>query len=247
VSINDLVLRSKGESMARWRLVSIETGTILVVISCAALLAIRLQREPSEAGRPQDPGSDHVGELLSVDGASTKGNSNASVVLIVFTDYQCPFCAQFALKSLPRIVRGYVQDGRVRVAVLNSPIAAIHSMAMRAAEAGECAGQEGRFWEMHDLLFRNQASLSADRIDALWAEVGLDSGQLVACRIAGEMLAKVKRQSEVAREFDLKGTPTIAIGLAMGTVSRVLIRQRFDGVPPDNVLTAALEKALDGR
>jgi protein-disulfide isomerase len=232
--------------MARWRALSIEMGGMLIVILWAAFLAIRLHRAPSEAEWPQDAGPDHVGELLTVDGARTRGSSNASVVVIVFTDYQCPFCARFALRSLPTVVRRYVDDGRVRIAVLNSPIAA-HAMAVRAAEAGECAGQEGRFWEMHDRLFRNQASLSAERIDGLWAEVGLDSGRLVACRIAGEMLAKVKRQAEIAREFDLKGTPTIAIGRAIGSVSRVLIRQRFDGVPTDDVLTAGLEKALDGR
>jgi protein-disulfide isomerase len=230
--------------MASWRLVSTRMASVAVVISCATLLALTLQRELSSRERSPDPPIQHLGELLSIEGASTMGNRDASVVLVVFTDYQCPFCARFALNVLPRIVANYVNDGKTMVAVMNSPNPRIHPFAVGAAETAECAGQEGHFWQMQDLLFRNQASLSLARIDALWAAAGLDSGRLTACRRGGQMRVKVSGQSDVARKFDLTGTPTIAVGRKAASFGRVLVTQRFDGVPQDPVLTASIDKAL---
>jgi protein-disulfide isomerase len=230
--------------MRSWRLMSTGTGTMVVVTSCTVLLALMLRRELWSNARSPDPTPQHIGELLSVDGASTMGSPDASVVLVVFVDYQCPFCARFGLNELQRVASNYVSNGKVMIAVMNSPIRALHPMAVGAAETAECAGQEGHFWPMHDLLFRNQKSLDLVRMDALWVEAGLDRGRLTACRSDGQMLAKIREQSDVAKRFDVNATPTIAIGPRSASVGRVLVTQRFDGVPQDPILTASLDKAI---
>jgi protein-disulfide isomerase len=229
----------------KWlRRVSAETaGATVVVTLCVASLVAVWHRKSSFPEASSTP--DHIGELLSIADASTMGNASATVMLVVFTDYQCPFCRRFALNLLPAVVTTYVDTGRVTVAILNSPIAAIHPLAVGAAETAECAAQAGRFWRMHDLLFRNQRSLdSAARLATLWSDVGLASGRLVACQAEGDARARVMAQSARAKAFDLKGTPTIVVGQRTGAGDSVHVIRRFDGIPGQDELFGALDDAL---
>ncbi len=93
---------------------------------------------------------------IDTGGSQAKGNSNAPVTLIEFADFECPFCEQFFREVEPQIMKDYVETGKVYFIFMNYPIFLSHPNAVKAAEAGECAAEQGKFWEMHDLMFKSQ-------------------------------------------------------------------------------------------
>jgi protein-disulfide isomerase len=96
-----------------------------------------------------------VEELPGLAGAAIEGDPDAAVTIVEFSDFQCPFCQRWTLESLPTL-RGELGDD-VKLAFMHFPITAIHPNAGYAAVASICAGEQGKFWEMHDLLFARQA------------------------------------------------------------------------------------------
>jgi protein-disulfide isomerase len=98
-------------------------------------------------------------EPVSLDQAERLGRSEAKVVLIVFSDFQCPYCSEFSNSVLPSLRQAYVETGLVQVAFRHMPLANIHSRAFPAAIAAECAARQGRFWPMHDELFTDPVAL----------------------------------------------------------------------------------------
>lgn len=87
------------------------------------------------------------------------GNVNAPVTLIEFSDYQCPFCARFYQGAEAQIKKEYVDSGKVKIYFRDFPLTQIHPGAQKAAEAARCAGDQGKYWEYHDLIFENQPSI----------------------------------------------------------------------------------------
>lgn len=85
--------------------------------------------------------------------ASVKGNPEAEVMIVEFTDYDCPFCSRYVQETLPVIMEQYVETGLVKYAVRNFPLDQLHAHAREEAEASLCAHDQGKFWEYHDILF----------------------------------------------------------------------------------------------
>lgn len=102
---------------------------------------------------------------LSIQGAQLRGSKGARAVMIMYSDFQCPFCARFAKEVFPQIEQRYVATGSVALAFRHLPLP-IHPQALQAAAVAECAGRQGKFWEMHDRLFA-ETSLNADTLNAL--------------------------------------------------------------------------------
>ena len=92
----------------------------------------------------------------SVADAPMLGRADAPVTLVEFSDYQCPFCQRFFATTLSAIKKHYVDTGKVRYVFRDFPLDQLHRQARKAAEAVHCAGDHGKYWEMHDLLFQNQ-------------------------------------------------------------------------------------------
>ncbi|HEX5634341.1 MAG TPA: thioredoxin domain-containing protein [Gemmatimonadales bacterium] len=88
----------------------------------------------------------------------TKGAATAPIVVYEMSDFQCPFCRRFAVQTFPELERDYIATGKVRWVFINLPLTQLHDNAAPAAELAMCAGKQGKFWEVHDLLFRNQAT-----------------------------------------------------------------------------------------
>ncbi len=87
-----------------------------------------------------------------------RGNKNASVTVIEFSDFQCPFCEQFYKTTYPQLKKEYIDTGKIAFYYRHFPLTNIHPLAVPAANASECANEQGKFWEYHDLLFQNQTS-----------------------------------------------------------------------------------------
>src|SRR4051794_7424651 len=96
---------------------------------------------------------------ISIQGAPARGSADAKVVVIEYSDFQCPYCGKFARETFANVEQKYIAPGRVRYVFRNFPLDESHPKAFKAADAAECANQQGKFWEMHAQLFANQQAL----------------------------------------------------------------------------------------
>jgi protein-disulfide isomerase len=122
-------------------------------------------------------------------GAQSQGDTTAKVTLIEFSDYQCPFCGRYANETYTKLIDQYVKTGKVRYVLRNFPLAQMHPLAEKAAEAAECAGEQGKYWEMHERLFKNQQALDAKEMTGHAAVLGLDQAKFQLCLDGGKFAA----------------------------------------------------------
>ena len=139
------------------------------------------------------------------------GAADAPVTIIEFTDLQCPYCARFSLETWPALRERYVDTGKVRFASRDLPLP-FHEHAIEAAVAARCAGEQGRFFEYREALFRGQAHLAEAPWDALAARFGLDVDRFAACRANPTVAASVREDVALARANGITATPSFVIG-----------------------------------
>jgi protein-disulfide isomerase len=144
------------------------------------------------------------------------GPEDAPVVVREFADYQCPACGAFA-PTAKRIRQEYVATGKVRFVLFDIPLTNVHQNALVAAQAARCAGEQGRYWEMHDALFENQDAWSpaADPLGLFSdyaREIGINAVELRRCVESGATRAAVQRSYEFAIGIGVRSTPTIVVG-----------------------------------
>jgi protein-disulfide isomerase len=192
---------------------------------------------------PPSPSGEVPPFEFTVAGAPSKGMNAANVVLIEFSDFQCPFCGRHAKTAYQELQRQFVETGKVRYVFLNLPLENLHPFAFKAAEAAACAGDQGRFWEMHDRLFADQQSLAVTDLLNDGQMLGLDQAKFQSCLIDGKMTATVRKDMAEARRLGLTGTPAFLIGEVKpdGTVT---VASRINGAQPFHVFQAALETSL---
>jgi protein-disulfide isomerase len=179
---------------------------------------------------------------MSVAGEPSLGSGEAKVVLVEFSDYQCPYCAQYAREILPRIRADYIDTGKVRYVFRDYPLSS-HPAAARAAEAAHCAGEQGRFWEMHDVLFANSAGLGADALPAHAKSAGVEEKAFARCLASGRFAAGLREDMADADAAGIRGTPAFFVGLVQPG-GRLLIQRKLSGLRPYSDYRAVLETAL---
>ena len=167
------------------------------------------------------------------------GGHDARVVLVEFSDLQCPFCGDFARGTLKQILRDYVDKGKVLFAFRHFPLENTHPQAFASAEAVECAARSGKGWEMHDRLFQYQQSLAAADLERHAEILGLDRRQFRAC-LADEMGGRVRQDVNDAIQLGVNSTPTFFIGIKLSDGNLRLLRRIVGALP-----YAVFQKALD--
>ena len=148
---------------------------------------------------------------LTVDDGAVKGRREASLTIVEFSDFECPFCARYVRDTFHQIEREFVDTGKVRYAFRHTPIERLHPHAFKAAEAAECARRQGKFWQMHDHLFANQKALRLPDLFAAGRSIGLDEGALRQC-LDGQATAKVRQDLATGTQAGISGTPAFFIG-----------------------------------
>ena len=139
------------------------------------------------------------------------GSASAPVMIIEFTDLQCPYCARFALQTFPQLKAAYVDTGKLRFATRDLPLP-MHSFAVPAAIAARCAGQQGKYWEFREALFREQARLGTEPYAELASGFGLDAERFASCRADPAVLQSVREDAALAAASDIASTPSFVIG-----------------------------------
>jgi len=161
-------------------------------------------------------------------GAQYRGTDGAKVVVVEFSDFQCPYCAQ-AQPAIEGLLREY--QGRIKLVYRHYPLL-IHENAFIAAEAAECAADEGKFWELHDIMYANQQTLDEAGLKKLASQAGLDEVAFATCLKSGRKAEKINADMADGRVFGVRATPTFYIG-----------SQMFEGAPYDK-MREAIEKEL---
>jgi len=170
----------------------------------------RVLRQLSE--RPVQGGGSPTGPVrASVADAPTLGRADAPVTIIEFSDYQCPFCERFFATILPALKKDYIDTGKLRYVFRDFPLE-MHPQARKAAEAAHCAGEQGKYWEMHDVLFQNQRALTPPQLAEHARLVGLDGATFDACLSSGRHAARVDRGLADGAAAGVQGTPGFVIG-----------------------------------
>jgi protein-disulfide isomerase len=141
---------------------------------------------------------------VSYDPARMRGNPKAPVIIVEFSDFQCPYC-QGVDATLKKLLAKY--QGRVSLAYRDLPLKDIHPQAELAAEAGRCAGEQGKFWEYHDLLFQNQNKLYHDGLIEQARTLNLDEKQFDSCLSSSKYKAQVEEDRQAGLRAGVTGTP----------------------------------------
>ncbi len=144
-----------------------------------------------------------------------KGSPDAPVKITEFADFQCPACGNFAANIEPGITKDYIETGKAQMIYHEFPLPS-HSNAVPAAEAGRCAGDQGKFWPMHDLLFARQRDWSnkSDVIPTFGdyaRQVGMDSGAFTECLRGGKHREAVTAAGKAAEQQGVNATPTLKL------------------------------------
>jgi protein-disulfide isomerase len=141
----------------------------------------------------------------------TRGPQNAKVTVVEFSDFQCPFCGR-AHDTVEQVMQSYA--GKLRLVFRQFPLD-FHQNAAKAAEAALCANEQGKFWEYHDVLFKNQDKLEVPKLKEHATAMGLDGAKFADCLDSGKQAAAVKSDMEAGQQVGVTGTPAFFINGVM--------------------------------
>jgi protein-disulfide isomerase len=153
---------------------------------------------------------------IDVNGLTILGDKNAKTMLVVYTDFQCPYCKRLADDAMVQIKKEYIDTGKVKMVVKNFPLIQIHPYAQKAAEAYECAAEQGKRYEYHDKLFANQNALTIDDLKKYATDLGLNTANFSSCLDGNKMVDKVKNDQAEGAKYGVQGTPATFVGKVNG-------------------------------
>lgn len=185
-----------------------------------------------------------VDQVIDIAGAAVKGAPSARVAIIEFSDYECPFCSRHALNTLPELEKEYIDTGKVRYVFRNLPLESIHPNAMRAAVAAECAGEQGKYWQLHDRMFANQRALDLTTLVNHSKAEGLDATRFQQCVSSDKYHAKIRGDQTEAGRVGATSTPSFFVAVVRPGDSKARAVRMIRGAHPYPTFKAALDTVL---
>lgn len=173
----------------------------IIVLLIVAGVTVSLLGSPGMKYEPRTTEHEHF-----------KGNADATVTVVEFSDFQCPFCARFAKTTFFEIEQAYIDTEEIKFVFKHFPIGS-HPYAQKAAEAAECAadiGGEEKFWELHDRMFEENAFLSASNVKRFARETGLNE-TFDLCLDSGAMHSRVLEDMQEGTQMGVRGTPAFFV------------------------------------
>ncbi len=182
------------------------------------------------AALASQPITDGIFDLATIDDPSL-GSSSAVVTIVEFADFECPYSRESSF--VVRELAAKYPDS-VRFIYRDFPLSDIHPIAQKAAEAGECAQDQGKFWEYHDKLFQNQSGLTQDRLVEFATALNMNTFQFESCLSSGRYADEVIEDYQAGVEAGVRGTPTFFIN-----------GNRVAGAIPSEILDAVIRSILN--
>jgi len=212
------------------------TALVFATVAACASPDSKPSRAESAQAAATDPDSS-AAVVARADLARILGDSTAPIWIVVVSDFQCPYCKVWHDQTFDALKREFVQTGKVRLAYLHFPLPQ-HQHAQQTAEASMCAGAQGKFWEMHDVIFDTQNEWSplppqSAYFKGLASRAGVDPIAFGRCIDSGTMRAIVEADLERGRAAVIRSTPTFLIGNT----------ERLEGTAPIGAFRGAIEKA----
>lgn len=199
-------------------------------------------QQPQQQIQQQNDIQPIVATEVSADDDAILGNKNAPVTIIEFSDFQCPFCRKFWKEALQQIKKEYIDTGKVKFVYRDFPLP-FHPGAIPAAQAAECAKEQGKFWQMHDAIFEEQEKQGSGTIQfgaadlKTWAaKIGLSAAKFNQCLDSGKYQQEVEKDIADGSAVGVNGTPATF-------VNGVLV----SGAQPFSVFKSAIEQALNNQ
>ena len=193
-------------------------------LACAAILLVAATLSTAACAQPGGSGGQQnatsaqsaAALIARADSGRYKGPATAAMTIVEVSDFQCPYCREFAATTYPRIDSAYVRTGRARMLYIHLPLAS-HQQAYGAAEASMCAAAQDKFWPMHDRLFATQRDWSGqanatERFEALAQELRLDMEAYRDCTRNDRVASLIVGDAMQAAGANIQGTPTFIVG-----------------------------------
>jgi len=190
--------------------------------------------EKAAASAPSAPSAPNVDMEALADDDAFKGDEDAPVTIVEWSDFECPFCGRFYSQTLSQIEETYINTGKVKLVYRDFPLG-FHQNAQKAAEAAECADDQGKFWEMHDMLFESGVSGGVAGFKQHAADLGLNTATFDNCLDSGEKAEEVQKDMRDGSNAGIRGTPGFIIN-----------GQLLSGAQPFAAFQQAIEAALNG-
>lgn len=183
-----------------------------------------------------------VAALTGNGSATLRGDPSAKVTLIEFGDFQCPFCGRFARQTEPQINQEYLESGKVNMVFIH--FVRIGPDSLDAAIASQCAAEQGKFWQYHDVLYQNQGQensgwASKDNLKKFASQIGLDENKFDSCLDSGRYKDFVKNNTDFATSLGLRGTPSFIVAKSDGSAA-----EKIEGAYPFAAFKEVLDKKL---
>ena len=199
----------------------------------------------AQGPQPSGPAGDSfVNKMIAVAGEPTRGSASAKVMLVEVSDYHCPFCRRQNQQTTPQLLTEYVNTGKVKYAFVDYPIAQLHPDAFKAHEAANCAGDQGKFWEMHESLFANNPVNDAAALTAQAQALGVDAAKFGACMSTGKHADSIKDSISRMEQLGVSGTPLLLIGLTPPAGQPMKVLASIYGAMPYAEFKTAIDAAL---
>lgn len=198
------------------------------------------------AARPAPPArpgaADEPTEVkVSIDDDPIKGKADAPVTIVEFSDYECPFCKRNHDQVFPQIAKEYIDTGKVRYIFRDYPLG-FHKRAKPAAVAANCAGEQGKYWEMHEYLFQSKANLTDDKFIEFANSNGLDVPKYEACLKDNKHDAEIDNDFKDGQNYGVRGTPSFFIGKT--TDGKEMTGVYIRGARPFDAFKTEIDKIL---
>ena len=196
--------------------------------------------------RMTSPARDVDNLVFDLAGHPARGAAGARLVLVEFSDFECPYCGRHFRETQPQIDREYVQTGKVRYVFRNFPLESMHKEAFKAAEAALCAGEQQKFWEMHDRLFAHQDALAPKELPGHAAALGLDVNRFEQCVFGGKYGAAVRQDLAEGQKAGVRGTPAFFFAVVEPDGTRAKVLKLLPGAYPFSAFKETIDGLLAG-
>lgn len=203
------------------------------------VLAIPQIRGLIEENRPIDA-------VLNVADAPFLGDEKAVLTLVEFSDFQCPYCARHVQATYPVLKDQYVAAGKLKYVFFDFPLQN-HANAPKAAEAARCAGEQGKFWEMHDHLFANQSQLVPSQLRGHADSLGLDAVAFTECLDSGKHAEGIRNDMTEGVRLKVRGTPSFGLGYTSEDGTSVHVVDLIRGAQPLGRFQESIDNLLAER
>jgi protein-disulfide isomerase len=180
---------------------------------------------------------------VPIAGEPFRGSAEAKVTLVEVSDYHCPFCRRHMVQTQPQLDTDYIKTGKVKYVFIDYPITQLHPDAFKAHEAANCAGEQGKYWEMHAQLFGKPTREAAELVSQA-TSVGVDAGRFRSCMDSGKYKAAIQQSVDRMRQLGVDSTPTFLVGTTPSGDAPMKVSTVIHGAQPYGAFKNALDAAL---